>query len=393
MYKQIKATLSFYEVCHTNQPSKNKSIIQRNRRDFLIPSNITARAHFFLHHILRISQTAASTCRDVIQGKQCSTAVCALLYCVFFVSVCTASDLSITRYIPSANSPSPFQWCTGIFFIKNTQWVVSLKNSTLFYRDQGEDHFSPVDLELNQPHSIAYNPRDGIYYLVDTDNHRLWYGRDLKDSSTLKTVANLAGIALKRPHDVLVDPGSGWVYVLNPAPVQLIRFKEIGDREQFMDLSATLVYARSLTLVDGKIYVVGAASGKIVEIDDFLNNEIKVYSSPGKKLIKSSGNWLRTGLIPDDLAFYEGFWYVTSYFHKESCAKIPCDYDKNKFIRFASWQDFEHGSWQDLSALLPSGLVPYFLTVHGGALYVAVFNHSFPGRGDAVYRIETEQAN
>ncbi len=326
-----------------------------------------------------------------MRGKLCILGLFGLLHAVFVVSLCTATDLRVNRYAPDDEASSSFRWCTGIFFIQDTEWVVSLKDSRLLFRPKGEDAFTTAQLALNQPHSIAYNPRDSVYYLVDTDNHRLLYGSDPVGESSWSAVRSLAGLPLKRPHDVLVDPETDWVYVLNPAPVQLIRFKEIGVREQVLDLSATLVYARSLSLINGKVYVVGSASGKVIEINDFSDKKIKVYASPGKRIIDWSGNWTETGLVGNDLEFYDGYWYLTSYFFTESCAVVPCDFDKNKFIRFFSWQEFEQGNWQDLSALLPSGLVPYFLTVHDNALFVAVYNHSFPGKGDALYKMVTEK--
>ncbi|MFT4639882.1 MAG: hypothetical protein ACI8T1_003207, partial [Verrucomicrobiales bacterium] len=38
------------------------------------------------------------------------------------------------------------------------------------------------------------------------------------------------------------------------------------------------------------------------------------------------------------------------------------------------------------SSLVPSGMTPYFLTVNGGHLYLAIFNHGSPGTGDAILR-------
>lgn len=326
-----------------------------------------------------------------MRGKVFIAAVCFLVHSALIILPCIASDLRVQPYIPERGTRSAFKWCTGIFFIQDTEWVISLKDSSLFFRSKGEGRFSRVSLELNQPHSIAYNPRDSLYYLVDTDNHRLLYSADPVKGSSWSAVRSLAGLSLKRPHDVLVDPESDWVYVLNPAPVQLFRFKEIGVQEQILDLSTTLVYARSLSLINGKVYVVGSASGKVVEVIDFSDKKFKVYASPGKVKNNWSGSWQETGLVGNDLEFYDDYWYLTSYFFTESCAAVPCDFDKNKFIRFSSWQEFEQGNWQDLSALLPSGLVPYFLTVHDNALFVGVYNHTFPGKGDAIYKMVTEK--
>ena len=42
------------------------------------------------------------------------------------------------------------------------------------------------------------------------------------------------------------------------------------------------------------------------------------------------------------------------------------------------------GKWTDLSALVPSGITPYYLTVNKGKLYLAIFNHGAPGKGDSI---------
>ncbi|RUM39055.1 MAG: hypothetical protein DSY70_06560 [Desulfobulbus sp.] len=305
-------------------------------------------------------------------------------------SLCFAGGLDVSCYTSANGNRSLFHWCTGIFFIRNREWVVSLKDNQLFSREKGGKSFLSAGLDLKRPHSLAYNQQDSLYYLVDTDNHRLLYGTSLLEPSSLSFVTSLAGCPLKRPHDVIVDDQTGWVYVLNPNPVQVFRFKQI-DVVEVLDLSSTLVYSRALSLINGKVYVVGSSSGQIVEIEDFAQKKYRVYKSHGKKKIISSGDWQESGLVNNDLEFYKGFWYLTSYFYAESCETEPCDYDKNKFIRFSSWADFEKGRWEDLSSYLPSGLVPYFLTRHDGALFVAMYNHSFPGRGDAIYKIVDEE--
>ena len=305
-------------------------------------------------------------------------------------SLSIAGELHVTSYTPPEGNRSLFRWCTGIFFINQTEWVVSLKDSQIFYKDENKKGFVSAELPLNQPHSLAFNQLDKLYYLVDTDNNRLVYGQDLLDKSSLSSVTQLAGIPLKRPHDVVVDDQTGWVYVLNPNPVQVFRFKRIGKEVEVLDLSSILVYSRALSIINGHIYVVGSSSGQIVKINDFLAKKYTVYKSPGKKKNTASGDWQESGLVNNDLEYYKGFWYLTSYFFADSCKTTPCDYDQNKFIRFSTWEDFEKGVWEDLANFLPSGLVPYFLTRHDCALYVGVYNHSFPGRGDAVYKITDE---
>jgi hypothetical protein len=123
-----------------------------------------------------------------------------------------------------------------------------------------------------------------------------------------------------------------------------------------------------------------------VEIINFEHGLFTVHQAPGKVKISAAGNWKRTGLVPNDIAYYHGYWYVSSYFCPT--ASLPGqDYNKNKLIRFKKWKQFAAGNWQDLSHLLPDKLVPYFFTVHDDSLYLTLFNHVRPGQGDCIYRL------
>ena len=98
-----------------------------------------------------------------------------------------------------------------------------------------------------------------------------------------------------------------------------------------------------------------------------------------------AGSWQATGLVLNDVDFFQGHWYATSYFFPTYAGNK--DYDKNKFICFRTWQDLKKGTWDDLSQFLPSKVVPYYLTPRKTALYVAVFNHEDPGTFDKVYQL------
>ena len=99
----------------------------------------------------------------------------------------------------------------------------------------------------------------------------------------------------------------------------------------------------------------------------------------------SAGSWSKTGLVLNDAEFFNGFWYATSYF--TASYADGTDFDENKFIRFATMNDLVAGDWTDLSSLVPSGMTPYFLTVNGDKLHLAIFNHESPGNGDAILQL------
>ena len=116
---------------------------------------------------------------------------------------------------------------------------------------------------------------------------------------------------------------------------------------------------------------------------DWEKPTFKIYDSfdpTGKR--GPAGSWTKTGLVLNDAEFFDGFWYATSFFTKSYAGES--DFDKNKFIRFKTLDDLVTGNWADLSSLIPSGMTPYYLTLKGGNLYLAIFNQGSPGSGDSI---------
>ena len=95
-----------------------------------------------------------------------------------------------------------------------------------------------------------------------------------------------------------------------------------------------------------------------------------------------AGSWKRTGLVLNDLDFFDGYFYATSYFTKSYARGT--DPDEHKFIRFKKLEDLVSGDWTDLSHLVPKGMTPYYLTIKEKKLYLAIFNHESPGSGDSI---------
>jgi hypothetical protein len=121
----------------------------------------------------------------------------------------------------------------------------------------------------------------------------------------------------------------------------------------------------------------------VLEIHDFAGNGVTVHESYGKIAPAVAGSWETTGFIPNDVEFYDGYWYLSNFFHPNYASGT--DHNKFKLVRFRSWDDLATGQWEELSHLLPDGQVPYFFTVHGGHLYLTTFT-DLPDK-DIVYRI------
>jgi hypothetical protein len=235
---------------------------------------------------------------------------------------------------------------------------------------------------MRRPHSVVFNPADQLYYANDTDNHRIIAFSDLSSKTITAQTKTIAGIALNRPHDIVLDPATGWIYAINPNSGQVFRFTAIGENESVISVPVQ-GYARALTFAKGKLYAIGSAKGRIVEIVDWDTKTFKIYDSLDPTTRSGpAGSWTKTGLVLNDAEFFDGFWYATSYFTKQYARGT--DSDAHKFIRFKKLAELVAGNGTDLSSLVPSGMTPYYLSTKGDKLYLAIFNHESPGSGDSI---------
>jgi len=111
---------------------------------------------------------------------------------------------------------------------------------------------------------IAFDGKTEI--VTDTGNHRLITFRDPAIRESKISVTSLANIQLDRPHDIVHDSSTGWLYALNPDSSQIFRFQTAGKSAALLDLSRHLGYTRALTVVDGRLYVIGSSVRAVVEI-------------------------------------------------------------------------------------------------------------------------------
>lgn len=290
--------------------------------------------------------------------------------------------LKVISYASSSDSLK-FKNPTHIAFGPDEQEIISdLKNNRFLFRKSPKDPFQSSIVPLKGQHSLVYNPADKLYYANDTDNHRIIAFASLFSKKISFQTRKIAGVPLKRPHDIVLDSALGWIYAINPNSGHVFRFTAIGKNESAIAVPVK-GYARALTFVNGKLYVIGSAQGRIVEIVDWNTKKFKIYDSfdPTKRS-DSAGSWTRTGLVLNDVEFFDGFWYATSYFTKLYAKKS--DPDENKFIRFKKLEDLVAGNWTDISSLVPKGMTPYYLTTKQEKLYLAIFNHESPGSGDSI---------
>lgn len=235
-------------------------------------------------------------------------------------------------------------------------------------------------MALNDQHSLTWCT--GTYYSVNTNNHEVIEFTDIANDSG-SAVANYSGISLERPHDIIYNATDGFVYTLDNNQ-GLTRFNpDTSCAAEVSNVGTILNYARSLTLVDGVVYIINSSKGEVIKMKDF--NNWTVYKSPGKKLDHRAGAWDKSGLVLNDVERYGDYWYGSNFF--TSSYAEGYDYDKYRLIRWRTWEDFQNGNWEDLSNFLPKDVVPYYFTVSNGSLYLCTAQAETPGIKDVIYKL------
>ena len=74
----------------------------------------------------------------------------------------------------SSSSSTKFKGATHLAFgAKDLEVVSDCTSSRLMYRENPKKPFEISPLALKKHHSLVFNPADQLYYLNDTDHHRI----------------------------------------------------------------------------------------------------------------------------------------------------------------------------------------------------------------------------
>jgi hypothetical protein len=278
---------------------------------------------------------------------------------------------------------------THIGFFGGLEIISDLQHNRFVYREEGStDDFIKAQVKVVGHHSLTWV--DGKYYAVNTDEHKVIEFSDLTETGN--NSPNYNAIELSRPHDIVYNQTDGYIYMIDDKE-GLTRFKpntdDIAEKSE-INKSKTLGYARSLSVVNGKVYIINSSRGEVILMDDFDNWTI--YESPGKeknekgeKMNSPAGAWNKTGLVLNDVERFGEYWYGSNFFTQSYAGEH--DANKYRLIRWRTWEDFQNGNWEELSHLLPSGVVPYYFSIHNDALYLATFHHERPGTNDIIYKL------
>lgn len=263
--------------------------------------------------------------------------------------------------------------------------ATAIANGSVYFK-VGSGVWTQSPIKLSVPHALTRLP-DGRWLILDTENHRLLQVDDLSGSSKTVVRTRLAGVKLKRPHNAVVDPETGYVYLV-AGDRRLFRFKSLdGVAEVWTFTPAELGYARSVAWFDGHVHIIHSSRGEVLRIDDFARRRYTRFRSPRPKALRGAtslqvpesridfdaGALASTGLVLNDVQ-KSGGWYYGSNDFLVGWA-MGEDTGPARLIRWRSWADFQAGRWQDLGRFIPDArypfdpLVPYYITIRDGVLY------------------------
>lgn len=179
-------------------------------------------------------------------------------------TIVMAQSAKLSLYYPASEDDPALGIATHIYFSPNEVIITDLSDNTFLYRNYGTEEWQRSVVDVKGPHSITYQPDQGLYYVNDTENHRMIAFPSLESTEISVEKSVMAGVDLHRIHDVIYDDKTGWIYALNPYDPTVFRFKELDGEIEKLDFSDELEYTRAITLVDSTLFLVGSRDRKSV---------------------------------------------------------------------------------------------------------------------------------
>ena len=284
-------------------------------------------------------------------------------------------DIEQVRVIDNLTLTMPL----SIAFTDNLEIIVG--DIFLFRQKGSNDGWQTSPADSTGAHSLTWKRNAGdsiVYYAVGTNKNQLLEFDHLSFKPSFIGVETLP--VLNRPHDIIYNPKDDYFYFINADYISphklLIRFKNFESGFETLDLTNFFkekdnFYARSLSLINDKIYIIVSSYGEVIRIDDFEQNKYTYYQSNPDRKPAPAGSYSKTGLVLNDIEYFNGYWYGSNYF----CSSYAdgTDYYQNRLIRWKTWGDFKEGRFEDVSSLLDRDMVPYYFTIEDELLYLAAF--------------------
>ena len=304
---------------------------------------------------------------------------------------------------------------TQVFFdtINQVEIISDFRNNRFIYKKlsgslSGVDWSASQLKSLRGPHAIAFHPATKRYFAVDTGNNQVISFTQLDGvDADVTRYSVLSGVPVgKRPHDIAYNSDDGFLYMVNSLGV--VRFIPNGSgireatftsRQEIMQRvqpnvngqKIVIGYMRSLTIIEGVVYLINSTHGNIIEIGNFLDPSTWTahVNKSRAPIYAEAGQFDKDGLILNDIEFYKGYWYATNYYPSTQHNYLGSkDNLKNKIIRWKTWDDFYNSNWQDISHLAHPESIPYYFSKFDDRLFISMFHiGNEDGLGSGIYEI------
>lgn len=184
----------------------------------------------------------------------------------------TAGDASSR---PGCGDPSGIAFVPGLdlFYIVDSEHDESPYNSqtNLFVTTLDGTHVGSFSLRgfTREPTGIRYNPADGLLYITDDVNERI-YTVNPTNPTVVVGVINLQPLGITDPEDPVIDPSTGHIYMLDGASRRLFELTATGALVDVTTLPAAITDAEGLAYdpLRDVFYIASAATrGKIFQTD------------------------------------------------------------------------------------------------------------------------------
>ena len=184
----------------------------------------------------------------------------------------TAGDASSR---PGMGDPSGIAFVPGLdlLYIVDSEHDESpyFSQTNLFVTTLDGTHVGSFSLRgfTREPTGIRYNPADGLLYITDDVNERI-YTVEPTNPTVVIGVINLQPLGITDPEDPVIDPTTGHIYMLDGATRQFFELTTTGALVDVTTLPAAITDAEAMAYdpLRDVFYIASAATrGKIFQTD------------------------------------------------------------------------------------------------------------------------------
>lgn len=184
----------------------------------------------------------------------------------------TAGDASSR---PGMGDPSGIAFVPGLdlLYIVDSEHDESpyFSQTNLFVTTLDGTHVGSFSLRgfTREPTGIRYNPADGLLYITDDVNERI-YTVEPTNPTVVIGVINLQPLGITDPEDPVIDPTTGHIYMLDGASRQFFELTTTGALVDVTTLPAAITDAEAMAYdpLRDVFYIASAATrGKIFQTD------------------------------------------------------------------------------------------------------------------------------